>query len=120
MILRLTRIAWIAVAVLVLCVTLYGFDGKPNSDIDVLLIWAMLVLTLPIGFVIALLLSGISIAAHLLFSTTIQTSYPVLFGTWICFVLAGYWQWFMLLPFLRSKWKAHRSISLRSDNSRTT
>lgn len=95
---------WIAIAIAVLAITLWGFDGKPNSDIGVFLAWSMLVLAVPSSFVVALVFSGIAMAADRFFSVVIPTTYVSLALTWACFAVVGYWQWFVLLPWIRRKW----------------
>ena len=107
MMLKVTRAIWVVLTVAVLLVTLYGFDGKPNSDIGIFLAWSMLGLAFPSSLLVALVLSGLSIASENFFSV-IPTSYPMLSLTWACFFAAGYWQWFVFVPWLWRKWKTRR------------
>jgi hypothetical protein len=102
---RIVKAAWIGIAVVALLITLYAFDGKPNSDIGVFLAWFTLVLAFPISWLVALLFTGVAIATEKFFSAVIPTSYVWLLVSWACFIAAGYWQWFMLLPWLWRKWK---------------
>ena len=67
MLLRLGKFVWIALAILVLVVALNGFDGAPNSDIGVFLVWSLLVLAFPISLLVALCFA----AVHELVSSTI-------------------------------------------------
>jgi len=106
---KAARAIWTIVALIVLLVTLYGFDGKPSSDIGVLLAWSTLALAFPVSLLVALILAGISIASEQVFSAVIPTSYWWIAISWLCFFVAGYWQWFVLLPWLWRKWKARRS-----------
>jgi hypothetical protein len=105
---KIAKTVWVVLAVIVLAVSLYGFDSKPNSDIGVFLVWSMLVLAFPSSLLVALLFSGVSIAAERLFSTVVPTTYWSIAISWICFFAAGYWQWFVLLPSLWRKWKTAR------------
>jgi len=52
---------------------------------------------------------GLSIAVEELFLAVISTSYWSLSVGWVCFLVAGYWQWFVLLPWLWRKWKTRRA-----------
>jgi hypothetical protein len=104
------RAVWVVLSVMVLVVSLYRFDGKPNSDIEVFLAWSMLVLSFPSSLLIALLLSGTAIVAEALFSTVIPSHYWSIFISWICFFVVGYWQWFVLLPWLWRKWRTRRLV----------
>jgi hypothetical protein len=108
MLMKIAKGIWVALAVIVLAVSLYGFDGRPNSDVDIFLIWSMLALAFPSSLLVALLLSGVSIAVERLSSTVVPTSYWSIAITWVCFFAAGYWQWFVFLPSLWRKWKTHR------------
>ncbi|HXM83988.1 MAG TPA: hypothetical protein VN929_18990 [Burkholderiales bacterium] len=102
---RIAKAAWLGVAVAALLITLYAFDGRPNSDIGIFLAWFTLVLAFPISLLVALLFTGVAIAAEKLFSAVIPESYLLLLVNWVCFIAAGYWQWFVLLPWLWRKWK---------------
>lgn len=110
----IAKAAWIGVAVIALLITLYAFDGKPNSDIGIFLAWFTLVLAFPISLLVALLFTGVAIAAEKLFSAVIPESYLMLSVSWICFIAAGYWQWFVLLPWLWRKWKTRRAAGAAS------
>jgi hypothetical protein len=107
--LKIAKVAWITLTVLVLFVSLYGFDAKPNSDIGIFFVWSMLILAFPSSLLVALFFTGLSIAIDELFSAVIPTSYWSLSVGWVCFFVAGYWQWFVLLPWLWRKWKTRRT-----------
>ena len=104
-----SKAIWITLTVLVLFVSLYGFDAKPNSDIGIFFTWSMLILAFPSSLLVALFFAGLSIAVEELFSAVIPTSYWSISVGWACFFVAGYWQWFMLLPWLWRKWKTRRT-----------
>lgn len=108
LLLKIVKAVWIALAGIVLFVSLYGFNGKPNSDIGIFFAWTMLILAFPSSLLVALLFTGVAIAAEKLFSAVIPESYLMLSVSWACFVAAGYWQWFVLLPWLWRKWKTRR------------
>jgi hypothetical protein len=106
---RVLKGVWVGVGLIALLITLYAFDGKPDSDIEVFLAWFTLVLAFPSSLLVSLLFTGIEIAVEKLYSVVIATSYLMLLVTWVCFTAVGYWQWFVLLPWLSRKWNAHRS-----------
>lgn len=99
----ITRAAWIGIAVVALLVTLYGFDGKTSSDIWIVLTWSMLVLSFPASLVVSL--------ARMVLPIAIETSYVSLAIEWAAYFVLGYWQWFVLLPWLWRKWKTRRMAS---------
>lgn len=101
MIYKIIKLSWIVITFLILGVTLYGFDGKPNSDIADLLVWSMLVLSFPAG----LLVSLVYVALDNLFSIWFYTSYLTLTIDWLGFFALGYIQWFLFVPYLIKKWK---------------
>lgn len=105
---RYLKIAWICAAIAVLLTTLYFFNGKPNSDIEVFLTWGMLVLSFPIGIVCALIFAGLTYCLYNLASVTISTTYIWILFSWVVFFVAGYWQWFFLLPMLNRKIRKKR------------
>lgn len=107
MLMKIIKALWIGAAVFVLFVTLYGFDGKPNSDIAVLLGWYMLALSFPSGLLVPLV--GVVLYDGL--SITVETSYLAIVFTWIGFFAFGYLQWFKLLPYLIAKLRGLRKKS---------
>ncbi|SRR6266404_4370606 len=111
MLLKIAKSTWVTLSVIVLAVSLYGFDGKPNSDIGIFLAWSMLILAFPSSLLVALLFAGASIAAEKFLSVVIPTNYWLISISWICFFVSGYWQWFMLLPWVWRKWKTRRGAA---------
>ncbi|MFY9316652.1 MAG: hypothetical protein WAO95_13985 [Burkholderiales bacterium] len=101
---------WIVLALVVLLVTLYGFDGKTNSDIWIFLTWSMLILSFPASLIVSLMHMVLGVG----FSITIKTSYVSLAIEWAAYFVLGYWQWFVLLPWLWGKWKTRRVAGIAS------
>ena len=107
------KLTWIALAIGVLLVTLFFFDGKLNSDADILLAYGMLTLSFPIGLLIALIAGGLGHLAYSAFGYVFTVSYASIVVTWLVFCIGGYWQWFVLVPFLWRKLRARQSQSAR-------
>lgn len=101
MIIKILKTMWICIALFVLFVTLYGFDSKPNSDIGVILAWSMLFLSFPAGLIVPL----IYVALYEFFYIWFSTTYLSLMLDWTGFFVAGYLQWFKLVPYLLKKWQ---------------
>src|SRR4051812_29622854 len=102
---RWLKLAWVLVAFAVLVSSLLLFEGKPNSDADILLGYAMLALSFPLGVALA---AGLSLLARLLFETTgyvFTTSYASMSVAWLALFVVGYLQWFVFLPWLWKRWK---------------
>jgi hypothetical protein len=109
-VLRIIKTLWVGAAIFVIAVTLYAFDGKPNSDIGIFFAWCMLILSFP-G---ALLVSLVHVILFDRLSVTIETSYFSFLVDWTALVVLGYLQWFKLLPYvigkLRNCRKAGRTL----------
>ena len=102
---KIAKALWIGANVLVLMVTLYAFDGKPNSDIGSFFVWYMLALSFPSGLLVPIvhvvLYDGLSIA--------VETSYLSLMLDGAGFFILGYFQWFRLLPYLIAKLRSRKA-----------
>lgn len=99
---KIIKALWIGATIFVLSITLYGFDGKPFSDIWIISTWLMLILSLPAGLIV----SFMHMILGKLFAITVETSYFSLTTEWLIYFILGYVQWFVLLPWLWRKWKA--------------
>jgi hypothetical protein len=99
------RTIWIVLAVVVLAVTLLNFDPESNPDISIFLFYAMLVLSFPAGLLLAGILSYGTIALHSMLGIEIGSNHGSILVMWIAFLVVGYGQWFVLLPYLRSRFR---------------
>jgi hypothetical protein len=97
---RAIKSVWVVCCVAVLLVTLYAFDGRPNSDADLLLAYGMLALAFPISLLLSTLASVIAHLAYSMSGYIIQSGRVSIVLTWSCFFAAGYWQWFSFVPWL--------------------
>jgi len=111
------RVTWTTCSVLVLLVTLYAYDGTPRSDAEILLIYGMLVLAFPAGFLASLLMVGVLVLIEAIVGRATQTSYASIVLEWICLTAAGYFQWFKLVPWLYRK--AQLKLAARGKDTRT-
>lgn len=101
---RIIKALWIGAMVVVLCITLYAFDGKPNSDIGIFLVWSGLFLSFPVGLLVPL----VHVVLYESFSIAIETSYLSLVLDWLGFCIVGYLQWFMFAPYLIGKLRSFK------------
>lgn len=107
------KVIWIACSIAVLAVTLRHDVVDTPNDIGIFLAYGMLILTFPIGFAVSAI---IALLAYLHeqwnFSLNLLDRQYVGFSVmWFAFFVAGYWQWFVLLPRLWRKWKTRVSKS---------
>jgi hypothetical protein len=101
---------WSGCSLAVLFATLYFYDGKPNSDADVLLAYGMLFLSFPTGVLLASVTGLFGYLAYTVYGYTVLTSYWSISITWFFFFAVGYYQWFKLVPWLWRKWKTRRIL----------
>jgi hypothetical protein len=94
----IAKCLWIAGCVAVLVATLYLFDDKPNSDVEFLLVYGMLILAFPISLVLLLFGDAAGYVAYSVSGYASSTNRPGFVITWLFFFIPGYWQWFKLLP----------------------
>jgi hypothetical protein len=96
------RWLWVTLSIVVLVYGQAIYDGKPNSDAEQVLAILMLMLSFPAGIAVATLVSGIGLLLHL----SISVSRTEMFVVWLVLAVAGYLQWFCLVPYVWSKGKA--------------
>ena len=103
---QLAKIVWVFLCVMVLMVTLYKFDHRPDSDISDFLIWSMLILSAPSGVFVLLLNASLAYMLYSALAITIPSTYLTLGVTWLLYFIIGYFQWFCLLPRIAAKKRA--------------
>jgi hypothetical protein len=104
------KVLWIALTTSVLLLALYYFDGKPNSDADILLGFGMVILSFPLGWLLSVTVSLLGKLVYYKFGYIFEASYLSIFMTWLCLFIVGYWQWFTAIPwvFRRTSLKVKR------------
>jgi len=100
---QIAKGGWVGLGVVILGFTLYLFDGQPNSDIAVFLGWAMLVHSFPSSLIVSALIAGISYFLNALAPEIIRVGYIYLCTVWMVSFVAGYFQWFKVIPFFITK-----------------
>ena len=106
---RWLKLAWVLIAFAALVASLILFDGRPNSDADILLGYAMLALSFPMGMLMA---ATLSVLARMLVEAggyVFTTSYLALIVEWLVFFIVGYLQWFVLVPRVWRWWETRRA-----------
>jgi hypothetical protein len=108
MLARLSKILWVLCSVAVLAVTLARYAPGPASDIGVFLLYGMLFLAFPVSLLVAGLFALLALLQEQLGAPLLDligSNYVGLSVMWLVFFVAGYVQWFVLLPWLWRKWK---------------
>ena len=91
---------WLAACVSVL---VFAFIQRNIHDTDIAFTYLMIFLTFPIGYGLAALLGLIFWGLYNLFGVFSPGGFLPNTFTWIIFVVAGYFQWFVLIPWLYQK-----------------
>lgn len=107
------KIVWVLCSVAVLAVTLARYIPGPASDIGVFLAYGMLFLAFPVSLLVAGLFALLALLQEQLgvpLLDLIGSNYVGFSVMWLAFFVAGYVQWFVLLPWLWRKRKAYRSV----------
>ena len=101
-------------ALLSICLLLYILVNVDQKDADIVFVVGMTVLTFPVGIVVALLIAGILGGALMLLGVEVANTMPFYLLVWSAYMAAGYAQWFLFLPIVRSRLQS-RVTSGRSD-----
>ena len=101
----LIRVIWVATGVVALVFALKGYDGSSDWRVEEGLVWEMFVLSFPASILVVF--AGILLGAGLeLFGLRLpSSSRPEMVITWLLFVIAGYVQWFIVIPRFVLLWR---------------
>jgi hypothetical protein len=93
------------------------WNSTSNRDNDIVLAYAMMALTLPIGFVVIgiFVLIGMAIEPAQLPSARLG-----MIVTSAAFIAAGYFQWFIAFPAVLKAFNKRHNNSLQTDKARLT
>lgn len=108
---RLLLALWFAACVAVL---VFAFDARAIHDADIAFLSLMLVLTFPIGYAFAAVVGVAFYALNSMFGIVVPGGFIPNLVFWVFFVAAGYFQWFVAIPWLYRKLRSH--LTLRSSS----
>jgi hypothetical protein len=101
----LVRMIWLATCLIVLAYAYKGYHGPSDWKLEEGLAFEMIALSFPASLLIvaALVLAGAGLG---LFGLALPaSSRPEMTVTWFLFVVAGYVQWFVVVPRLLRRWQ---------------
>lgn len=110
---KVLKALWILCCGFVLGLTLYRYVPNSGSDIGIFLIYGMLFLAFPASLLVAAMFALLAMLQERLgvpLLDVIENNYGGFCLMWLIFFLVGYWQWFVLVPWLWRKWKARRIL----------
>lgn len=94
----LVRVVWLALCFTALAYAHRGYQGTSDWKMEEGLAFDMIILSFPCSFLIPLALSLIGAILGFLGLALPESSRLEMTTTWFAFVMAGYAQWFILLP----------------------
>ena len=92
------QIVWIAICLLALIEAQHGYRGASDWQVEEGLAFEMMVLSFPSSFPVAIGLASTGAILGLFGLALPASSRLEMTGTWFLFVVAGYIQWFVLVP----------------------
>ena len=94
----LIRVVWVATCVTAFVFAYKGYNGISDWRVEEGLAWEMWVLSFPASYLVVfgLILLGAGIG-HFGFALP-ASNRPEITATWLLFVVAGYIQWFIVIP----------------------
>lgn len=114
MLAKVLKTVWILCALVIFVVAVACYTPDKSSDIGVLFVYGMLILAFPVSLLVAglfALLALIQDQSGVPLLDYIDSTYAGFFVLWLAFFVAGFTQWFILLPWLWRKWKTRRGCS---------
>ena len=91
---RVLAVLWLAACLWVLG---FGYQQQHIHDMPVAFVWFMIFLAFPCGFVVSAIVGFISASISARFGVAYHP-FLDLIPLWVASVIAGYAQWFVLLP----------------------
>jgi hypothetical protein len=93
---KCVKVIWIALALVVLLITLARFDGAPNSDVEEFLFYSMAFLGFPLAWLAGGLMAWTLNAIHLHWSVIDLDQLWRTDPNVLTYFSVGYYQWFHL------------------------
>src|SRR5215831_6729753 len=97
------QVAWIALCVVALIEARQGYRGASDWQVEEGLAFEMMVLSFPSSFAVAIGLAATGAILGLFGLALPAPSRPEMTGIWFLFLVAGYVQWFVLVPRLLAR-----------------
>jgi len=112
-----TRVKVIAVTYLVAClaVLVFAVVGREIRDTDIVVAYAMLLLSFPAGFVVAALFAAVGYVLFETFGIIVPGGLASNAVAIITLSVVGYGQWFIVVPWLYRKAKVPTNNTLEAD-----
>jgi hypothetical protein len=97
--LKIVKFIWIGCCIGVLLMTLRNLYDAPG-DSGIFFAYAMAILTFPVCGAIFTIFGGVSVALMAFAGYSLPDTRLDIFLEWLVLFSAGYWQWFIFVPWL--------------------
>jgi len=97
---RSLLLVWLAAC---LSVLVFAFIQREVADTDIGFAWFMIYLTFPAGLGLASLMGLIFGGLYQVLGIVVPGGFVFNFTSWLLFVAVGYFQWFVVVPWVYSK-----------------
>ncbi len=109
------KIAAATYVVACLAVLAFAISAREFRDAEILVAYVMLLLSFPIGYVVAALYVAVGYVLEKLLGTSLPEGLANTVGAIFAFGAAGYSQWFILVPSLYRRVKVPSNNALEAD-----
>jgi hypothetical protein len=92
------KVTWFALCATVLAITTFEPSAPDNRDNGIALVLLMLGLSFPSGYLVSIAYFALAMLSRKKEFPPVSNVYLGFFLTWLGFVIAGYIQWFVVLP----------------------
>jgi hypothetical protein len=112
------RLGWLALCVIALVSALHAYRGKSDWQVEEGLAAEMMVLAFPSSFLVVIGFMTIGFVLER-FGVGLPSPSPAeMVATWFIFVIAGYFQWFLVIPYLIRRWRSVRIAGANSEENK--
>ena len=101
----IAQIVWLSVCVVALAEAYRGYRGTSDWQVEEGLGFEMLLLSFPASWLVVLAFIAIGMGLGHFGLALPMPSKPEMIATWLLFLLAGYVQWFIVVPAIPRAWK---------------
>ena len=101
----LGRTIWLATCLTALVYAYKGYQGSSDWKLEEGLAFEMMALSFPASFLVVAALVLVGAGLGLIGLALPASSRPEMTATWFLLVVAGYFQWFVVVPRLLRRWR---------------
>lgn len=113
---RFLFVIWLAACVAVLVI---AFEKRDIRDTDIGFAWLMIYLTFPIGYGLAALMGIIFTFLYDNIGIVVPGGFMFNLASWPFFVVAGFFQWFVVVPWMYRKLIKSSNKSLKNGTAQS-